>query len=256
MVAPGALDRAHGLLLEAHRPTAPLLGVLDVLGPEAETPSTGATQDLMLGRAVPAIYERAWRPFWGAVATGLLGPGTRDQHRIARLLLGLAPGDGVLDLACGTGAFTRDFGRVVGPTGLAIGVDASSTMLARAVADTDPVALPAVGFVRGDALTLPFRDASFDAACCFLALHLMADPLAALDELVRVLVPGGRLALMTTCATRSALLAGLPAAVQAASGMRMFGRDEITGKLLERDLVDVHRRTAGLVQFVGARRPG
>jgi ubiquinone/menaquinone biosynthesis C-methylase UbiE len=80
-----------------------------------------------------------------------------DEHRIARLLLGLTPGDGVLDVACGPGNFTRDFARVVGVTGLAVGIDASPTMLARAVRDTPASEYDNVAYVRADAVDLPFR---------------------------------------------------------------------------------------------------
>ncbi|MEA2340038.1 MAG: hypothetical protein QOG11_115, partial [Solirubrobacteraceae bacterium] len=102
---------------------------------------------------------------------------------------------------------------------------------------------------------LPFRDESFDAVCCFLALHLMADPFAALDEMVRVLVPGGHVALFTTCRTRTAPLRALDAAIGAGSGMRMFERWEITGALAERRMTTVSQRVSGLTQFVGGRRP-
>ena len=79
----------------------------------------------------------------------------KDEHRIARLLLGLGPRDGVLDVACGTGNFTRGFARTVGEEGLAVGIDVSETMLARAVADTADAGLANVAFVRGDAQELP-----------------------------------------------------------------------------------------------------
>ena len=46
-----------------------------------------------------------------------------------------------------------------------------------------------VAYVRGDAQDLPFRDQSFDAVCCFAALHLFADPMKALDSITRVLTP-------------------------------------------------------------------
>src|SRR5204862_388581 len=87
-------------------------------------------------RAIPGIYERWWRPTLGQLAKGALGPGMAEEVRIARLLLGLGSGDVVLDLACGPGNFSREFARAVGPDGLVVGVDASRTMLARAVADT------------------------------------------------------------------------------------------------------------------------
>ena len=48
-------------------------------------------------------------------------------------------------------------------------IDVSPTMLARATRDTPE---GAAAYVRGDAVHLPFRDASFDAVCCFAALHL------------------------------------------------------------------------------------
>ena len=48
----------------------------------------------MLTGFVPAIYERWWRPALARIAKGALGPGMRDEHRIARLLLGLTRGDG------------------------------------------------------------------------------------------------------------------------------------------------------------------
>ena len=116
---PAALDRALPLLAPEARSAGRLTdgGYLDLLG-AAPPESTGWTQDLMVGRMVPTIYERWWRPALGRVAKGVLGPGMAEEHRIARLLLGLSPGDGVLDVACGTGNFTRDFARSVGGEGL------------------------------------------------------------------------------------------------------------------------------------------
>jgi ubiquinone/menaquinone biosynthesis C-methylase UbiE len=206
----------------------------------------------MLSRLLPVVYERWWRPAWSRLLRGVTAAGMGDEHRIARLLLGLCPGDGVLDVACGPGNFTRDFARVVGPTGLAVGIDASPTMLDRAARDTRATN---IAYVRGDAVRLPFRDASFDAVCCFAALHLFADPFMALDHMTRVLTPGGRIALFTSCRTSSAPLRTVDGFVGARSGMRMFERDEITTALEDRGLVDVYQRVAGLTQFVGARTP-
>ena len=249
---PEALQRTLPLLDESHRAVAAdwSRGYLDLIG-SAEPQSTGLTQDLMLTGIVPAVYERWWRPALGRVAKGLLGPGMADEHRIARLLLALSPGDGVLDVACGPGNFTREFARIVGPAGLAVGIDASQTMVARAVRDTDAAN---VAYVRGNAVELPFRDASFDAVCCFAALHLFDEPFTALDHMSRVLTPGGRIAVFTSCRLRSAPLRTLNRVAGARSGMRVFGREEITGALAERGFVDVRQRVAGLTQYVGGRR--
>jgi SAM-dependent methyltransferase len=231
-------------------------GYLDLLGAGVEAPVTGATQRMMLSRTVPVVYERYWRPALGRVAKGPLGPSMGDEKRIARLLLGLGPGDGVLDVACGPGNFVRDFGRLVGPSGLVVGLDASATMLRRGVADTGAARRRNgnVAFVRGSATDMPFRDATFDAVCCFAALHLFDDPFAALDEMARVLTPGGRIALLTSCRTRTAPGRTWDAFVGGRLGMRMFERDEITTALTARDFTTVRRRTSGLAQFVGGRK--
>jgi SAM-dependent methyltransferase len=207
----------------------------------------------MLTGAVPFVYERWWRPALGRVAKGAFGPGMAEEHRIARLLLGLSPGDGVLDVACGPGNFTRSFARTVGAGGLSVGIDASRTMLERGVRDTPGELADRVAFIRGDAVALPFRDQSFDAVCCFAALHLFSDPLVALDHMRRVLTPGGRIALLTSCRTRSAAFRTWDGFVGARSGMRMFEHDEIVEALQSRGFADVRQRITGLTQFVGGR---
>jgi ubiquinone/menaquinone biosynthesis C-methylase UbiE len=187
------------------------------------------------------------------MAKGVLGPGMADEHRIARLLLGLAPGDGVLDVACGPGNFSREFARVVADTGIVVGIDASRPMLERAVEETARAGIDNLVFVHGDAVQLPFRDQSFDATCCFAALHLFSDPFSALDHMRRVLTPGGRIALFTTCRGRSAPLRTFETWVGGRSGMRMFDQHEIVSALDERGFVDVRQRISGFTQFVGGR---
>ena len=244
--------RAHALLRDdlRARDLKSADGFIDLLPPEGLR-STGIAQNLMLTRAVPEIYERWWRPALGRVAKGVFGPGMAEEKRIARLLLGLVPGDGVLDIACGTGNFTRDFARAVGPAGLVVGLDASTTMLGRAVDDTG--GMEQVGYVRGDAQHLPFRDESFDAVCCFAALHLFADPMKALDSIARVLTPGGRVAIFTSCRGRSLPMRAWESAIERQSGMRMFERDDVVRALEDRGFAQIRQRIAGVTQFVGGR---
>ena len=248
-----ALDRAAALLGAQHaaRVTEPAArGYLDLLGDELE--STGVTQDLMTSSFVPRIYERYWRPALARAVKGFTGPGMDEEVRIARLLMGLGAGDVVLDIACGPGNFTRRFAQIAGPDGLAVGIDASETMLARGAAELERSGPDNVALIRGDATRLPFRDAGFDAVCCFAALHLFAEPFAALDEMRRVLGPGGRIALMTSVRRRLAPSAVRPL-VERASGMRLFEPDEIVAALADRGFTGVHQRLAGMVQFVGGR---
>jgi ubiquinone/menaquinone biosynthesis C-methylase UbiE len=207
----------------------------------------------MLTRIVPQVYERWWRPALGRAAKGVFGPRMNDEKRIARLLLALSPGDGVLDVGCGTGNFTRDFAKSVGPDGLVVGLDVSATMLARAVRDTESAGYDQVAYVRGDAADLPLVNASFDGVCCFAALNLFADPYAALDSFTRVLTPGGRLAIFTSVRGRSVPLRTFERVVQAQSGMNMFERDELVTALVDRGFTNVRQRLTGMTQFVGGR---
>jgi SAM-dependent methyltransferase len=245
---PSALDRVWPLLLPEARDAPVVDGFLDVLG-DARPESPGAAHDLMFTSLLPQVYERWWRPAWGR----LLGVSMAEEKRIARLLMALSPGDGVLDVACGPGNFTRDYAATVGPEGLAVGLDASETMLRRAVRDTDA---EQVAYVRGDVVDMPFRPQSFDAVCCFAALNLFADPMAALDSMTRVLTPGGRIALFTSARTRSAPFRALEEIVRLRSGMRLFERDELVAALEERGFVQIRQRVTGFTQFVGGRLEG
>jgi ubiquinone/menaquinone biosynthesis C-methylase UbiE len=108
--------------------------------------------------------------------------------------LQLGPGDRVLDVGCGTGRLAMVFAERVGPTGSVDGIDAAVEMIKRATARTRRHGMP-VTFQVAFAQELPFSDATFDAVACTLALHHVADDdqLTAVQEMYRVLKPGGRL---------------------------------------------------------------
>jgi ubiquinone/menaquinone biosynthesis C-methylase UbiE len=249
MSASPAIDRARELLIQPPQDVQLRDGYLDLLSGQDPTGSH-IGQRLMVSRALPLIYERLWRPLGARVLMGALGPSMRGEHRIALGLLALESGDRVLDVACGTGGFTRTFARAAGD-GLAIGLDASPTMLARAAAETDAAN---VAYVLGDAASLPFRDGSFDAVCCFAALYLIERPMDAVAEIARVLAPGGRVALLASC-NRGPLPARLTSPVlRGLTGVRVFGRRELPDALQRHGLVEVTQRVTGLAQFVGARK--
>lgn len=244
-----AIDRTLELL--AVPPSGPDAsgGYIDLLGEAAPRP-TGFAPMLMNSGVLPMVYERWWRPGWGRLLTGMW---RSDEHRLARQLLGLEPGVRVLDVACGPGNFTRDFARAVAPSGLAVGIDASTTMLERAVRDTPG---GEAAYVRGDAVLLPFRDATFDAVCCFAALHMFAEAERALDHMARVLRPGGRVALLTSRRRDPQPLRTLDSIGGRLSGQRMFGEREIVHMLERSGFTDVTHRPAGVAQLVGARVAG
>jgi SAM-dependent methyltransferase len=249
---PPAIERALGLFatpLQGEEVDV-IRGYLDLLG-ERDPTGSHLGQRLMVSHALPLIYQRFWRPLGGRLLMGLTGPGTAEEHRMALEMLSIEPGDRVLDVACGPGNFSRDFARAASE-GLVVGIDASESMLEVAVRDTESAN---VAYLRGDACSLPFGDGSFDAVCCFAALYLIERPLQALAEIVRVLAPGGRVALMTSC-NRGLLPAGTTnAVVHGLSGVRIFARDELTRPLSAAGLIEVEQQVSGLAQFVSARKP-
>jgi demethylmenaquinone methyltransferase/2-methoxy-6-polyprenyl-1,4-benzoquinol methylase len=110
---------------------------------------------------------------------------TRSWRRAVARAVDARPGQRVLDLAAGTGSSSVPF-RAAGA--LVVPCDFSLGMLR-----VGKRRQPALHFVAGDALRLPFRDGAFDAVTISFGLRNVADPDAALRELGRVTRPGGRL---------------------------------------------------------------
>ena len=109
--------------------------------------------------------------------------------------LRLAPLSLVLDVAAGTGDFSRELHH---QGQRAVATDLSYNMLATARAVRERV--------QADASKLPFRAASFDGVTCGYALRNFTDLAAAFTEMARVLRPGGRLSLLEVAEPTSGLL--------------------------------------------------
>lgn len=99
----------------------------------------------------------------------------------------------LLDLCCGTG----DLAFLAGAAGASrvVGLDFTLPMLDVARA-RGRRARPAPGFAQGDAMRLPFPDATFDAVTIGYGLRNVADPFACLREVRRVLAPAGRVVVL------------------------------------------------------------
>jgi SAM-dependent methyltransferase len=167
---------------------APLSGgILDLLSRSFQPTFT---QRLLDSRPSAWLYDRVRDRL--AVPMGL----PRFAEEVARVeqRLALAPGDAVLDVACGHGNFTVEIARRVSP-GLVVGLDIARSMLDRAADRIRRAGLRNAALLRADALALPFVDASFARVNCAGGLHQLPDLERAVRELARVVSPGGRVAL-------------------------------------------------------------
>ncbi|MGH2951175.1 MAG: bifunctional demethylmenaquinone methyltransferase/2-methoxy-6-polyprenyl-1,4-benzoquinol methylase UbiE [Solirubrobacterales bacterium] len=107
----------------------------------------------------------------------------------------LADGDSALDVCCGTGDLALALDRRVGPAGTVIGCDFAERMLdlAREKAVREGAA---ARFEWADALELPYDSESFDAVTVGFGVRNLADLQRGIEEMARVLVPGGRLVIL------------------------------------------------------------
>jgi ubiquinone/menaquinone biosynthesis C-methylase UbiE len=132
------------------------------------------------------IIYRLWAPLYDSILAGFFRPGRVR----AMQLLGLQAKERVLLVGVGTGA---DLPLL--PAGAhAVGIDLSSAMLARARARL-PLPDREISLEEADAQALPYESASFDAVVLNLILSVVPDPSACLREALRVLRPGGRVAI-------------------------------------------------------------
>ena len=105
----------------------------------------------------------------------------------------LRPGEHVLDVACGTGIVSRYAALRVGTFGQVTGVELNTAMIE--VARHAATYFDQVEFLQGSALELPVPDAHFDVVLCQQAIMFFPDRERAVQEMYRVLKPGGRVGL-------------------------------------------------------------
>lgn len=134
------------------------------------------------GSKPPENYERFFVPAIGE-------PLAHDLIHLAAL----RPGERLLDVGCGTGIVARLASQQVGPDGTVAGLDANPGMLAiaRSVTPEDV----SIEWYESSAEEMPLPDEAFDVVLCQISLQFMMNKLAALREMRRVLVPGGRIVL-------------------------------------------------------------
>ena len=110
-------------------------------------------------------------------------------------LAGIREGEVVVDLGCGGGMDVFLAARKVGPSGRVIGIDMTAEMLERARAGQQKLGLNNVEFHQSTIDRLPLPDNSVDCVISNCVINLVPDKLAVFREILRVLKPGGRVAL-------------------------------------------------------------
>jgi SAM-dependent methyltransferase len=139
---------------------------------------TGSVETYQLSVEAAEVYESSFVPALFAEWAG---------HLVEAA--GIAPGEAVLDVACGTGIVARTAADRMGGRGPVVGLDINEGMLTVAGR-----LRPDIEWRQGDAGDLPFATGSFDAVLCQSGLMFFPDRAAALREMARVATPGGTVA--------------------------------------------------------------
>jgi ubiquinone/menaquinone biosynthesis C-methylase UbiE len=144
------------------------------------------------------LQRRVQRYGWDLAASGYESLWRAQLAEAQAALLAWAspaPGEQVLDVACGTGLVSFEAARAVSVSGHVLGIDLSDRMVCDAERGAREKKLSNCRFSRMDGETLALPDASFDVALCALGLMYMPEPERALREMRRVLRAGGRVSL-------------------------------------------------------------
>jgi len=162
-------------------------------------------------------------------------PGIQRVRQTARAALGIRRGQRLLDAGCGVGEEARELARLAGPDGEVTATDLSEGLLSVAAQrDEDN----GIRYVVGDITALEFPDGTFDSVRSERVIQHVAEPDAAVAELVRVTAPGGRVCLIDTD-WESMLVDGMPE--ELFGGLRRRQREldlaKPSGRLLRRRLL-------------------
>jgi demethylmenaquinone methyltransferase / 2-methoxy-6-polyprenyl-1,4-benzoquinol methylase len=170
------------------------------------TSSRSESEGARVGRGLASEREKAQyvRRMFGAIAprydlaNTVISAGLHGRwKRITARLVQVPPGGQAVDICCGTGDLAFLLARRVGPRGRVWGVDFSSEMLRVARRRAKEAGLDAVcRFALADAEALPFHDLTFHAATVGFGIRNVIHPSVMLQEIRRVLRPGGRLGVL------------------------------------------------------------
>ncbi len=205
--------------------------------------------DSLFGRTYSAYMERP--RLNRLLARVLWGADTRPYYESMNAVGEVPAGGTIVDCPCGAGPALRAVrpGRDVSY----VAADLSPAMLRRARARAGKRGLREVRFVETDATAIPVDDASADLFLSYWGLHCFPDPQAAIEEVARVLRPGGRL--VGSCFVRGdSLRQRLQLKPHTTDFGPMCTEPELLDWLAQAGLRGVRSRRSGLFMFFDARR--
>ncbi|MCD6290171.1 MAG: methyltransferase domain-containing protein [Anaerolineae bacterium] len=122
---------------------------------------------------------------------------SRERKQRAYQQMGIGPGSWVLDVGCGVGVDTIPLAQIVGPMGKVVGIDIDESSIAEARRRAEEVGVSEWTEHRvADAADMPFEDNTFDACHSERLFMHLTNPDEILDEMIRVVKPGGRIAVI------------------------------------------------------------
>lgn len=176
--------QAAGLYCSSCRKAYPINdSIIDFVGKESMDVSI--SQRAMEFKPIVAAYERFWRPLVTKPFSGL----SWEMETVMRLL-NLMPHHELLDIACGTGNFTRLFLNSI-REGSVTGIDLSVPMLKNAATALGINHRTGLTLLRVDVTKWPFVPDCFDRIHCAGALHLFPEIQSVFQSIARSLKPGG-----------------------------------------------------------------
>ncbi|MBK05622.1 MAG: hypothetical protein CL920_39220 [Deltaproteobacteria bacterium] len=203
-------------------------GVLDMMGDDASI-STSPLLRLMEQPLYSQFYETIFRPQLTRVLTKR---SLQKDIALSVVQLRAKPDWAILDVACGTGNYSRAIASQLDPhKGFTIGLDMSWSMLKKASQLKKRAGLNQLHFLRASAYDMPIADASMDAVHCVGAFHLMPDVDRTLREMYRVTRPGGRMVVGAFLKTQWPLLGQLQDASSPLFGLYWHDRETLLSRI-------------------------
>ncbi len=157
-------------------------GIIDFLSGYEQNPQKGIAQRFMENGLVVSMYEKHFRPAFTRLGSPITYHEEIEWLRDINTDIQVKT---VLDLACGTGKYSRLLNSIYQPE-LVFAVDISMPMLQKSREYAMANGMENVIHIRGDAAALPFKSGAIDRINCFGALHLFPDVPGTLGEISRV----------------------------------------------------------------------